>query len=47
MLYESGLQYGVLNHSCVMFLVVNRFFKEYSDEEREHAEKLIKYQLWN
>jgi ferritin len=28
-----------------MFFVHNRFFKESSEEEREHAEKLMKYQV--
>jgi ferritin len=27
------------------FFVDNRFFKESSEEEREHAEKLVKYQV--
>jgi ferritin len=27
------------------FFVDNRFFKESSEEEREHAEKLMKYQV--
>lgn len=27
------------------FFVENRFFKESSDEEREHAEKFMKYQV--
>jgi len=26
-------------------IVENRFFKESSEEEREHAEKLMKYQV--
>lgn len=29
----------------MIFFVENRFFKESSEEEREHAEKLIKYQV--
>jgi hypothetical protein len=30
----------------LLFLIVeNRFFKESSEEEREHAEKLMKYQV--
>jgi len=31
--------------NIVCFFVENRFFKESSEEEREHAEKLIKYQV--
>ena len=27
--------------------VVNRFFKESSEEERGHAEKLMEYQVFN
>ncbi len=38
---------GTVKILLIKFFVVNlfRFFKDSSDEEREHAEKLMKYQV--
>lgn len=33
-------------NSFIKFMMTNRFFKESSTEEREHAEKLMEYQVY-
>lgn len=35
----------VITKWCIDHFVPNRFFKESSEEEREHAEKLMEYQV--